>query len=147
MNSFPPLSRPDTSVTPEEERQGEVEGLALSLLSASPSITPFRLADQAKISWFAARDVLRRLVEKGHATALKSGRFARSTELKPEANIDEMRRAIVSGAGRSSLINQLFDVARARRLGREATYVLLAYEALVRLGQINLDKAPNQKGE
>lgn len=147
MNSFPPLSRPDTSVTLEEERQGEVEGLALLLLWGSPSITPFRLADQAKISWFAARDVLRRLVEKGHATALKSGRFARSTELKPEANIDEMRRAIVSGAGRSSLINQCFDVARARRLSREATYVLLAYEALVRLDQINLDKSPNQEGE
>ena len=147
MNSFPPLSRPDTSVTLEEQRQGEVEGLALLLLWGSPSITPFRLADQAKISWFAARDVLRRLVEKGHATALKSGRFASSTELKPEANIDEMRRAIVSGAGRSSLVSQLFDVARARRLGREGTYVLLAYEALVRLGQINLDKPPNQEGE
>jgi hypothetical protein len=147
MESFPPLSPPDATVTLEEERQGEVEGLALLLLLGSPSITPFRLADQAKISWFAARDILRRLVEKGHATALKSGRFARSTELKPRANIDEMRRAIVSGAGSSSLISRCFGVARARRLSREATYVLLAYEALVRLDQIDLDKSPNQEGE
>jgi hypothetical protein len=146
MESFPPLSRPDTSVTLDEARQGEVEGLALLLLLGSPSITPFRLADQAKISWFDARAILRRLVEKGHATALKSGRFARSTELRPQANIDEMRRAIMSGAVRSSLISRCFDVARARHLSREATYVLLAYEALVRLDQITLDKSPNQGG-
>jgi hypothetical protein len=147
MESYPPLSRADTSLTLDGDRQGEVEGLALLLLLGSPSITPFRLADQAKISWFAARDVLRRLVEKGHATALKSGRFARSPELKAQANINELRRAIVSGAGSSSLISRCFDVARARRLSREATYVLLAYEALVRLDQLNLDKSPNQEGE
>ena len=36
---------------------------------------PHRLADRAQINWLVARDVLRGLVKKGHATALKNGRF------------------------------------------------------------------------
>ena len=50
------------------------------MLFQSVSITPYQLADRAKINWFTARDVLQGLVWKGHATVLKNGPFRRSAE-------------------------------------------------------------------
>lgn len=51
------------------------------MLLQSVSITPHRLADRAQINWLVARDVLRGLVKKGHATALKNGRFGPAARL------------------------------------------------------------------
>jgi len=42
------------------------------MLLQSVSITPHRLGDRAKINWLLARDILRGLVKKGHATALQN---------------------------------------------------------------------------
>ena len=59
--------------------------------------------------------------------------------VKPEAprgaeSIDIMRRAIEEdGARPGSLIGECLEVARARGLSEEETYVLLAYQALLRL--------------
>jgi len=63
-----------------EPLQSELEGLALTMLFQAKSITPFRLADRANVDWFVARDVLEGLVRKGHAAALKSGRYARTQQ-------------------------------------------------------------------
>jgi hypothetical protein len=48
-----------------------------------------------------------------------------------------MRRAILRGAGTSSLIRQCLEMARSRLLSREEIYVLLAYEALLRLEELH----------
>ena len=56
-----------------QQRQREVEDLARSMLAESGDISPFALAERAKISWFIARDVLRALARRGHATALPTG--------------------------------------------------------------------------
>ena len=59
--------------------------------------------------------------------------------VKPEAprgaeSIDVMRRAIEQDAARpGSLIGECLEVARARELSEEETYVFLAYQALLRL--------------
>src|SRR5205814_7540784 len=59
--------------------------------------------------------------------------------VKPEAprgaeSIDIMRRAIEEdGARPGSLIGECLEVARARGLSEEETYVFLAYQALLRL--------------
>ena len=59
--------------------------------------------------------------------------------VKPEAprgaeSIDVMRRAIEQDAARpGSLIGECLEVARARGLSEEETYVFLAYQALLRL--------------
>src|SRR2546430_5184882 len=59
--------------------------------------------------------------------------------VKPEAprgaeSIDIMRRAIEEdGARPGSLIGECLEVARARKLSEEETYVFLAYQALLRL--------------
>jgi ribosomal protein S25 len=73
------MTRPDVVMT--EQRQREVEGLARTMLLQSVSISPYYLADRAKINWFLARDILRGLTRKGHATVLPSGRFGRPPEL------------------------------------------------------------------
>jgi hypothetical protein len=72
------MTRPDVVMT--EQRHREVEELARTMLSQSSSITPYHLADRAKINWFLARDVLRGLARKGHVRALASGRFSRPPE-------------------------------------------------------------------
>jgi len=51
-------------------------------------------------------------------------------------SIDGMRRAILQGAHTSSLIRECFSRAQSRLLNREEIYVLLAYEALVRLEEL-----------
>ena len=63
-----------------EQRQREVEGLARTILSHSVSISPYYLADRAKINWFLARDILRGLARKGYARALPTGRFGRPSQ-------------------------------------------------------------------
>jgi len=70
------MTRSDVVMT--DERQREVEGVAHTMLWYSVSISPYHLANRAKINWFAARDILRGLARKGHATVLKNGRFGRS---------------------------------------------------------------------
>ena len=65
----------NTTVMMRNPRHRELEVLARSMLLQSVSITPHRLADRAKINWLVARDILRGLVKKGHATALQNGRF------------------------------------------------------------------------
>ena len=72
------MTRPDVVMT--EQRQREVEGLARTMLLQSVSISPYYLADRAKINWFLARDILRGLARKGHVTALPSGRFGRPSQ-------------------------------------------------------------------
>jgi hypothetical protein len=72
------MTRPDVVMT--DEQQGEVEGLARTMLLQSVSIAPYTLANRAKINWFAARDVLKGFARKGHATALPSGRFGRPSQ-------------------------------------------------------------------
>lgn len=63
-----------------EQRQREVEGLARTILFQAVSISPYHLADRAKINWFLARDILRGLAKKGDVTALPSGRFGRPSQ-------------------------------------------------------------------
>jgi ribosomal protein S25 len=70
------MARSDVVMT--HERLREVEGLAHTMLWYSVSISPYHLANRAKINWFAARDILRGLARKGHATVLRNGRFGRS---------------------------------------------------------------------
>jgi hypothetical protein len=53
----------------------ELEALARTMLAHHVSITPHNLADRAQVDWQAARQLLLDLVKKGHATALKFGRF------------------------------------------------------------------------
>jgi ribosomal protein S25 len=157
------MTEPD--VVMAEPRQREVEGLARTMLLQSVSITPHRLAVRAEINWFAARDVLRGLARKGHATTLPRGRF-RSTlavnhpseweigvtvtqghvglprpqsgeEVSDAQTMAGMRRAILRGARSSSLIRQCLKVAQSRLLSREEIYVFLAYEALLRLEELH----------
>ena len=52
-------------------------------------------------------------------------------------SIDGMRRAILQGAHTSSLIRECFSRAQSRLLNREEIYVLLAYEALLRLEELH----------
>ena len=70
------MTRPDVVMT--EQRLRDVEGLAHAMLLQSVSITPYQLADRAKINWFNARDVLQGLARKGDAMALGDGRFGRT---------------------------------------------------------------------
>jgi ribosomal protein S25 len=63
-------------------RHRDHEVLARLMLMQCASITPHRLADRANITWLVARNVLRGLVKKGHATALKNGRFGVETKWK-----------------------------------------------------------------
>lgn len=72
----PKMTRPDVVMT--EQRLRDVEGLAHTMLLESVSITPYQLADRAKVNWFNARDVLQGLVRKGYAMALVDGRFGRN---------------------------------------------------------------------
>ena len=58
------------------ERQRELEDLARNLLRESMRITPYQLADLAKVDFFAARGVLRKLASSGGATELSNGSFA-----------------------------------------------------------------------
>jgi ribosomal protein S25 len=59
------------------QRQREVEDLARALLGQSPRITPYDLADRAKIDFFLARGILRVLARQGQATEFPSGSFGR----------------------------------------------------------------------
>lgn len=59
------------ALTPQ--RQREIEDLARTLLQQSTRVSPYELADRAKIDFFLARGVLRRLANQGHATELPSG--------------------------------------------------------------------------
>jgi len=61
------------------------------MLLQSVSITPHRLADRAKINWLLARDVLQGLVKKGHATALKNGRFGSAAQSTTLSTRDVLR--------------------------------------------------------
>lgn len=155
------MTRPDVVMT--EQRLRDVEGLAHTMLLESVSISPYQLADRAKINWFNARDVLQGLVRKGYARALVDGHFGRSLDIsqtserehgvtitehaglpRPESaedvrdaeSIAGMRRAILGGARYSSMIRQCLEVARSRLLSREEIYVFLAYEALLRLKEL-----------
>jgi hypothetical protein len=64
---------------------------------------------------------------------------------KPETAEDQrdattiagMRRAIMGGARNSRLIRQCLEIAERQLLGREEIYVLLAYEALLRLEELH----------
>jgi ribosomal protein S25 len=61
------------TLTPQ--RQREIEELARALLQQSTRLSPYELADHAKIDFFLARGVLRRLANRGQATELPSGAF------------------------------------------------------------------------
>jgi hypothetical protein len=54
-----------------------------------------------------------------------------------DSTVSEMRSAIERGAFTSALVRQCWEEARSRRLGRDDTCVLLAYEALARLEEFH----------
>jgi hypothetical protein len=60
-----------------------------------------------------------------------------TAESQNVGNVADMRRAIELGAATSPLIRQCVRVATRRGLTREETYLLLASEALVRLGELH----------
>ena len=57
------------------QRQREIEELARTLLRQSARVSPYELADRAKIDFFLARGVLRFLSGRGQATEFPSGSF------------------------------------------------------------------------
>ena len=61
------------TLTPQ--RQREIEDLVRNLLQQSARISPYHLADRAKISFFLAQGILRRLANRGLATEFPSGSF------------------------------------------------------------------------
>jgi hypothetical protein len=54
-------------------------------------------------------------------------------QLKIQADVSAMRKAITFGQRDSSLINRCLRIAEANGLSGEETYVLLAYNALLQL--------------
>ncbi len=58
-------------------------------------------------------------------------------DIRDAQSIDGMRRAILRGAADSSLIRQCLSVAESRLLSREEIYVVLAYEALLKLEELH----------
>lgn len=54
-------------------------------------------------------------------------------DIKSQATLDGMRKAIEIGSRDSNLIRQCLDTARYGGLNGEDTYVLLAYQALLAL--------------
>jgi hypothetical protein len=59
----------------------------------------------------------------------------------PVPSAGDMRRAIEQEARASGLVRDCLEVARTLRLGREETYLLIAYEALRSLEDIRRDRA------
>jgi hypothetical protein len=58
-------------------------------------------------------------------------------EVKEAENISGMRLAILRGARQSRLIRDCLEVAELRLLNREEIYVLLAYQALLKLEELH----------
>ena len=68
--------------TLNRQQQRELEDLARTLLRQSARITPYHLADRARVNFFRARGVLRGLANRGLATEFPSGSFGRTAALE-----------------------------------------------------------------